>query len=105
MIIDINHTKSATPNQKVTNVAHAFYNCNIRANAQGGKIPGKIFIGTLQHYVLLFSTSTTLPALYLVKYYEAPFHIEFVFRDAKQHLGLSDCQSTQEGRLDAHFNF
>ena len=56
-------------------------------------------------YALLFSTSTQLPALYVVQYYEARFQIEFLFRDAKQHLGLSDCQSTQPERLDAHFNF
>ena len=56
-------------------------------------------------YALLFSTSTKLPALYVTKYYEARFQIEFLFRDAKQHLGLSDCQSTKKERLDAHFNF
>ena len=56
-------------------------------------------------YALLFSTSIRLPALYVTRYYEARFQIEFLFRDAKQHLGLSDCQSTQQERLDAHFNF
>lgn len=56
-------------------------------------------------YALLFSTATRLPALFVVQYYESRFQIEFLFRDAKQHLGLSDCQSTQPERLDAHFNF
>jgi hypothetical protein len=56
-------------------------------------------------YALLFSTSTLLPALYVVQYYETRFQIEFLFRDGKQHMGLSDCQSTQKERLDAHFNF
>lgn len=58
-----------------------------------------------KQYALLFSTSTKLPALYLVQYYEARFQIEFLFRDAKQHTGLSDCQSTKQERLDSHFNF
>lgn len=55
-------------------------------------------------YAILFSTSVKLPALYIVQYYQARFQIEFLFRDAKQHLGLSDSQSTKQERLDAHFN-
>ncbi|MBC7407624.1 MAG: hypothetical protein H7339_04470 [Arcicella sp.] len=31
--------------------------------------------------------------------------VEFVYRDAKQHLGLNHCQSTQKERLDFHHNF
>ncbi|PWK16764.1 hypothetical protein LV89_04787, partial [Arcicella aurantiaca] len=30
---------------------------------------------------------------------------EFIYRDAKQHLGLNHCQSTQKERLDFHHNF
>lgn len=33
-------------------------------------------------------------------YYHLRFQIEFVYRDAKQHLGLNHCQSTQRERLD-----
>jgi len=36
--------------------------------------------------------------------YRARFQIEFLFRDAKQHTGLSDCQSTNEDALNFHFN-
>jgi hypothetical protein len=57
-----------------------------------------------KQYALLFSTQTKLPALYVVQYYEARFQIEFLFRDAKQHTGLSDCQSTKKQRLSFHFN-
>jgi hypothetical protein len=32
------------------------------------------------------------------------FQIEFLFRDAKGHLGLEHCQSRQENALDFHFN-
>lgn len=34
----------------------------------------------------------------------APRKIEFIFRDAKQFTGLSDCQSVNSQRLDFHFN-
>jgi len=30
--------------------------------------------------------------------------IEFLFRDAKQHLGFEDCQARNEKALDFHFN-
>ena len=36
--------------------------------------------------------------------YQARFQIEFIFRDAKQFTGLSDCQSPSSQRLGFHFN-
>ncbi|WP_347278011.1 transposase [Alkalinema sp. FACHB-956] len=53
---------------------------------------------------LLFSTDTALGPERLYEYYKARFHIEFIFRDAKQFTGLSDCQSRQQDALDFHFN-
>ena len=46
-----------------------------------------------QYQALLFSTDLTLPALTLLTYYKLRFQIEFLFRDAKQHTGLGDCQA------------
>jgi hypothetical protein len=54
--------------------------------------------------VLLFSTDINLPAEQILEYYQARFQIEFIFRDAKQFTGLSDCQSLNSQRLDFHFN-
>ncbi len=54
--------------------------------------------------VLLFSTDINLPAEQILEYYQARFQIEFIFRDAKQFTGLSDCQSLKSQRLDFHFN-
>jgi hypothetical protein len=42
---------------------------------------------------LLFSTALDWCAQTLVRYYQARFQIEFLFRDAKQFLGLDDCQA------------
>jgi len=32
------------------------------------------------------------------------WHIEFIFRDAKQFTGLTDCQARSSQKLDFHFN-
>ena len=53
---------------------------------------------------LLFSTDTLLSALEIYRYYKARFHIEFLFRDAKQFTGLSDCQARCKESLHFHFN-
>jgi hypothetical protein len=53
---------------------------------------------------LLFSTDIGLPATDIHRFYKARFQIEFLFRDAKQFVGLSDCQSRSEISLDFHFN-
>lgn len=37
-------------------------------------------------------------------FYRSRFQAEFLFRDAKQHTGLADCQSRQTEALDFHFN-
>lgn len=55
-------------------------------------------------HALLFSTDTELDAVRLYRYYQARFQIEFLFRDAKQFMGLSDCQARSEAALHSHFN-
>ncbi len=55
-------------------------------------------------YVVLFSTAVDLDPLKLYRYYKARFQIEFLFRDAKQFAGLSDCQARSKAKLDFHFN-
>ncbi|MBN3883449.1 MAG: transposase [Nostoc sp. JL34] len=37
-------------------------------------------------------------------FYKLRFQIEFIFRDAKQFTGLSDCQARDVKKLDFHFN-
>jgi hypothetical protein len=53
---------------------------------------------------VLFSTDVALDALTLYRYYKARFHIEFLFRDAKQFTGLTDCQARSQVKLNFHFN-
>ncbi len=37
--------------------------------------------------------------------YSSRFQIEFMFRDMKQYLGLTQCQSRKKESLAFHFNF
>jgi DDE superfamily endonuclease len=53
---------------------------------------------------VLFSTDVALDAHTLYRYYKARFQIEFLFRDAKQFTGLTDCQARSQAKLDFHFN-
>jgi DDE superfamily endonuclease len=55
-------------------------------------------------FVVLASTDTELDGRELYRLYRARFQIEFIFRDAKQFTGLSDCQSRKKEALDFHFN-
>jgi hypothetical protein len=55
-------------------------------------------------YAVLFSTDVDLEPQRLYRYYKARFQIEFLFRDAKQFAGLSDCQARAKAKLDFHFN-
>jgi hypothetical protein len=55
-------------------------------------------------YAVLFSTDMDLEPLRLYRAYKARFQIEFIFRDAKQFTGLSDCQARSKAKLDFHFN-
>ena len=55
-------------------------------------------------FALLFSTDLALDPFQLYRAYKARFQIEFIFRDAKQFTGLTDCQARDEQKLDFHFN-
>ena len=53
---------------------------------------------------VLFSTDVDLDALTIYRYDKARFQIEFLFRDAKQFTGLTDCQARSQAKLNFHFN-
>lgn len=53
---------------------------------------------------LLFATDVSMSPLDVYHYYGARFQIEFVIRDAKQHMGLTHCQSWVKERIDFHIN-
>ena len=54
--------------------------------------------------VLLYSSDTQLAPERIFHFYRARFHIEFAFREAKQHLGLNDGQACAQAKMHFHFN-
>jgi hypothetical protein len=55
-------------------------------------------------YVVLGSTDCELTGETIFANYAARFQIEFLFRDAKQFTGLTECQSRDQAALDFHLN-
>lgn len=53
---------------------------------------------------LYFSTDENMSGRDVMEYYCTRFQIEFCFRDAKQFVGLTDCQARSENKLDFAFN-
>ena len=53
---------------------------------------------------LFFSTDLKQSGEKIVRYYQARFQIEFLYRDAKQFTGLTNCQGRSKNKLDFHFN-
>jgi hypothetical protein len=53
---------------------------------------------------ILACSDLTLSAQNIAQYYCLRFQIEFIFRDMKQHLGLTESQTRKEKRIDFHFN-
>jgi hypothetical protein len=53
---------------------------------------------------MYFSTDLNQAGEKIVDFYQARFQIEFLYRDAKQHTGLTNCQARGKNKLDFHFN-
>lgn len=53
---------------------------------------------------IYFSTHLELNGEKIFRYYCSRFQIEFLYRDAKQHCGLTNCQARSKNKLDFHFN-
>jgi IS4 transposase len=53
---------------------------------------------------VLFSTDVEQDPTDIYKLYTLRFQIEFLFRDAKQFTGLTDCQARNSLKLEFHFN-
>ena len=53
---------------------------------------------------LYFSTDIGQRWKAILELYKSRFQIEFLYRDAKQFLGLDDCEARSENKLDFHFN-
>lgn len=60
--------------------------------------------GKIKSYQVYCSTDLTMSGAEIFVFYKTRFQIEFLFRDAKQFVGLEHCQSRSESKLHFHFN-
>ena len=56
-----------------------------------------------QHRIY-FSTDLTQDWQDILDFYKTRFQIEFLYRDAKQHTGLNDCEARSKEKIDFHWN-
>lgn len=57
-----------------------------------------------RRHVILATTDLACTPADVLRLYQARFQIEFLFRDAKQHAGLTECQARNRAALEFHFN-
>ena len=60
--------------------------------------------GKVKDTKIFFSTDLKADGIQIWKTYRSRFQIEFLYRDAKQHTGLTNCQARDENKLHFHFN-
>ena len=60
--------------------------------------------GKIKSHRIFFSTDTKLAGEMILLMYPARFQQEFLFRDAKQDLGLEHCQAYSAEKIDFHVN-
>jgi len=81
------------------------------ANVQAWKRNVKLVIvqelnldGTIKSARIIACTDATIDAGNVLLAYHSRFQIEFLYRDAKQHLGLSHCQARSKEKIHFHLN-
>ena len=82
--------------------ARAWVMDNLNYMVELGEIGRERIQPTLSH--IQFSTDLKQVGEKIVRYYQARFQIEFLYRDAKQFTGLNNCQARSKNKLDFHFN-
>jgi hypothetical protein len=60
--------------------------------------------GTVRNVSIYYCSDKEISGLKAYQYYRLRYQIEFLFRDAKGHLGLEQSQSRQEKAIDFHCN-
>jgi hypothetical protein len=53
-----------------------------------------------RHYAILATTDLDCPVADVLRMYQARFQLEFLFRDGKQHAGLTECHARNKAALD-----
>ena len=92
------------PRDPVEAEMYVFDECVLRRNHAVGELRS-VVVDTQHHRrAVLLSPDVDWDALTIYRYDKARFHMEFLFRDAKQFTGLCDSQARSQAKLDFHFN-
>lgn len=106
--IDMNEPNTNYFDKEICNEGLTIYTAVVysKAFARDIKLAIAVFIKDKREITrkLYFSTDLEQTGSQIVRYYRSRFQIEFLYRDAKQHTGLSDCQARSKNKLDFHFN-
>lgn len=95
--------------QQESNPHYALYSAVVYSKALKRKIKA-VYVeffnkqGKVASHKIFFSTDLTLSGKQIFHYYRLRFQIEFLYRDAKQHVGLNTCQAIGENKLHFHWN-
>ncbi len=60
--------------------------------------------GSIKTHKIYFSTDPSMSGIDIFCYYKGRYQIEFLYRDAKQYVGLEHAQTKSETKLHFHFN-
>ncbi len=78
---------------------------HVRCLKRWGKIVTVHYLkedGTVRNVGIYYCSDKEVGGLKAYQYYRLRYQIEFLFRDAKGHLGLEDSPSRQENAIDFH---
>lgn len=102
--VDVNGSLSAFSLMQETQTGDTFYQRTVHSKAFKRRLYVVIIRQASGKQALLYTTDLALSAAEVVRFYRARFQIEFVFRDAKQHTGLNDCQARDTQAMATHLN-
>lgn len=106
--VNVNNPDTSYFEQEICNEELTIYTAQVYSKAFNREIKLAIAVfykdGREVARKLYFSTDLNQQGRQIVRYYRSRFQIEFLYRDAKQHTGLTDCQARSEKKLDFHFN-
>lgn len=101
--IDTNYFELIEQNQETTVYSAIVYSKSLKRNIRLVHVTYTSDKGKLTRK-LYFCTDTQMEALEILDTYRSRFQIEFLYRDGKQHTGLTDSQARSENKLNFHFN-
>lgn len=102
--IDKRRLRSEYQNDEMTLYSGVVYSISLGTSIKVAFVEYLDKRGQVKASAIYYSTNINRTGIQLVQYYRARYQMEFNFRDAKQHTGLTNCQSISKQKLEFHFN-